>query len=102
MRGQAWDSGRLYSRETDELPQRDFSHEFGTGDPDVLAAAVRKGLARVNSRQRGAEALGGKRPPDSPKPQRAPEAQPPHSLKCIDRADPATSRSSARLSWRAS
>lgn len=50
MRGKASDIARLHNEESDEHPQRDFSHEFRTGDPHVLAAEVRQGLARVNSR----------------------------------------------------
>jgi len=43
-------TGCLYNQETDEHPQLYFSHEFKTGDPYALAAEIRKGLDRMNSR----------------------------------------------------
>jgi hypothetical protein len=50
MRARGWDIGCLYNQETAERPQLYFSHQLKTGDPYVLAADIRRGLDRMNSR----------------------------------------------------
>jgi hypothetical protein len=50
MRRQGYHVGCLYNQETSEHPQLFFSHMLKTGDPYALAAEIRRGLDRTNSR----------------------------------------------------
>ncbi len=50
MRRQGWFVGCLYNQETAESPQLYFSHMLKTGDAYALAAEVRRGLDRTQSR----------------------------------------------------